>query len=245
MKFKFIFLVIFTISCTSNYTKLDNRAPYNSKGFALVYNESDYENKIIQTKLDNTKIQVFHNKLKTNTLVKLINPKTNSYLIVKNIRKTKYPDFYKILITEAVAKKLNIDPNLPLIEIIEIKKNKSFVAKKAKIFEEETKVPSKAPVTSVKISNISKDKNIKKLNNQNRIYIEIATFYSEDVAIFLKDRIIKELPNYDSNKLKIRKKNYNEIKVISGPYKAVNLVKNDYILLKNFGFEELDITINE
>ena len=211
----------------------------------MVYNESDYENKIIQMKLDNKKIQVFHNQLKTNTLVKLINPKTNSYLIVKNIRKTKYPDFYKILITEAVAKKLDIDPNLPLIEIIEIKKNKSFVAKKAKIFEEETKVPSKAPVTSVKISNISKDKNIKKSNNQNRIYIEIATFYSEDVAIFLKDRIIKELPNYDSNKLKIIKKNYNEIKVISGPYKAVNLVKNDYILLKNFGFEELDITINE
>ena len=237
--------MIFIFSCTSNYTKLDNRAPYNSKGFALVYNESDYENKIIQTKLDNTKIQVFHNQLKTNTLIKLINPKTNSYLIVKNIRKTKYPDFYKILITQAVAKKLNIDPTLPLIEIIEIKKNKSFVAKKAKIFEEETKVPSKAPVTSVKISNISKDKNIQKSNNQNRIYIEIATFYSEDVAIFLKDRIIKELPNYDSNKLKIRKKNYNEIKVISGPYKAVNLVKNDYIQLKNFGFEELDITINE
>ena len=245
MKFKFIFFLIFIFSCTSNYTKLDNRAPYNSKGFALVYNESDYENKIIQMKLDNKKIQVFHNQLKTNTLVKLINPKTNSYLIVKNIRKTKYPDFYKILITKAVAKKLDIDPNLPLIEIIEIKKNKSFVAKKAKIFEEETKVPSKAPVTSVKISNISKDKNIKKSNNQNRIYIEIATFYSEDVAIFLKDRIIKELPNYDSNKLKIRKKNYNEIKVISGPYKAVNLVKNDYILLKNFGFEELDITIDE
>ena len=55
MKFKFIFLVIFIFSCTSNYTKLDNRAPYNSKGFALVYNELDYENKIIQTKLDNTK----------------------------------------------------------------------------------------------------------------------------------------------------------------------------------------------
>ena len=143
MKFKFIFFLIFIFSCTSNYTKLDNRAPYNSKGFALVYNESDYENKIIQMKLDNNKIQVFHNQLKTNTLVKLINPKTNSYLIVKNIRKTKYPDFYKILITEAVAKKLDIDPNLPLIEIIEIKKNKSFVAKKAKIFEEETKIPSK------------------------------------------------------------------------------------------------------
>ena len=125
------------------------------------------------------------------------------------------------------------------------KKNKSFVAKKAKIYEEETKIPSKAPVTSVKISNISKNKKNKKFKVKNKFYIEIATFYSEEVAVFLKNRIIKEIPNYDSDKLKIRKKNYNEIKVISGPYNAVNLVKNDYILLKEFGFEELDISLNE
>ena len=36
-----------------------------------------------------------------------------------------------------------------------------------------------------------------------------------------------------------------ETKVISGPYNSVNLVKNDYIKLKNYGFEELDIYINE
>ncbi len=245
MKFKYLFFLILIFSCTSNYTKLDNRAPFNSKGFALIYSDSDYENKIVGHKLDNSKLQVSHNSLKQNSLIRLINPRNNSDLIVKNVKKSKYPDFYKIIITEAVAKKLNIDTNLPLIEIIEIKKNKSFVAKKAKIYEEETKIPSKAPVTSVKISNISKNKNIEKFNNENEFYIEIATFYSEEVAVFLRDRIIKEIPNYDSDKLKIRKKNYKEIKVISGPYKAVNLVKNDYILLKEFGFEELDISINE
>ena len=232
-------------SCTSNYTKLDNRAPYSSKGFALIYNDLDYENKVIKNELDNSKLQVSHNLLKQNSLIKLINPKNNSYLIVKNHKKINYPDFYKIIITEAVANKLEIDTALPLIEIIEIKKNKSFVAKKAKIYEEETKIPSKAPVTSVKISNISKNKKIKKFKVANKFYIEIATFYSEEVAVFLKNRIIKEIPNYDSDKLKIRKKNYNEIKVISGPYNAVNLVKNDYILLKEFGFEELDISLNE
>ena len=75
MKFKFIFFLIFIFSCTSNYTKLDNRAPYNSKRLCFGLQRSDYENKIIQMKLDNKKIQVFHNQLKTNTLVKLINPK--------------------------------------------------------------------------------------------------------------------------------------------------------------------------
>jgi len=45
--------------------------------------------------------------------------------------------------------------------------------------------------------------------------------------------------------LKIRKKSHKEIEVISGPYKSINLLKNDYIELKNFGFEELEIIINE
>ena len=37
-------------------------------------------------------------------------------------------------------------------------------------------------------------------------------------------------------------KNY---EVLVGPYKSINLLKNDYIELKFFGFEELDIFINE
>ena len=40
---------------------------------------------------------------------------------------------HKVLITEPVAKKLDLDLDLPLLEIIEIKKNKSFIAKKTKI----------------------------------------------------------------------------------------------------------------
>tara|TARA_Y100001958_G_C21228925_1_gene554461 strand:- start:1717 stop:2460 length:744 start_codon:yes stop_codon:yes gene_type:complete len=247
MKFNNILIVLLlaTFSCSPNYTKLDNRVPYNAKGFALIYNKSDFENKSLKNSINGSQIKVFHKSLKSNTLIKLINPKNNLYLIVKNDKKFDYPDFYKIIITDAVAKKLEIDLSLPLIEIIEIKKNKSFIAKKAKIYKEEEKIPSKAPVTSVKISNISKDKNIIKNKSKSKIFIEIATFYSKETAEFLKNRIIKEIPNYDAKKLKIRKKSNKEIKVISGPYKAINLVKNDYSLLKKFGFEELDITINE
>ena len=54
-----------------------------------------------------------------------------------------------------------------------------------------------------------------------------------------------ETSNYDIKKLKIRKKSNKEFEVLSGPYKSINLLKNDYIELKNFGFEELDIFINE
>jgi len=49
----------------------------------------------------------------------------------------------------------------------------------------------------------------------------------------------------DIKKLKIKKINNKETQVILGPYSSVNLLKNDYIKLQNFGFEELNIFINE
>ncbi len=245
MKYKILIIFFFIISCSTNYTKLENKIPYNAKGFAYIYNDEDLEKKLISGKLDNTKIQVSNNKLGVNTLIKVINPKTNDSIVVKNTKRINFPDFYKILMTEEAAKKLNIDKEKPFVEIIEIKKNKSFVAKKAKIFQEEKKISSNAPITSVTISNISKNKINKNNNKTEKMYIMIASFYSEDTAKFLKKRIIKEIPDYDNQKLLIKKKSNKEINLISGPYNAINLMKNDYILLKNFGFEELDITINE
>ena len=42
-----------------------------------------------------------------------------------------YPEFYNILITEPVAQ-LGLTKNIPYVRVIEIKKNKSFKAKKPK-----------------------------------------------------------------------------------------------------------------
>ena len=100
-------------------------------------------------------------------------------------------------------------------------------------------------MTSVKISNISKERKLDKTSDPDKIFILIASFYSSDTAEFLKKRIIKEIPSYEINKLKIKKKSNKKIDLLSGPYNTVNLMKNDYTLLKKFGFEELDITINE
>ena len=96
-----------------------------------------------------------------------------------------------------------------------------------------------------KISNISKNKVFKKKKEKIDLYILIASFYSEETARFLKQRISKEMPKYDIKKLKIIKKSNKQIDLISGPYNAINLIKNDYIILRDFGFEQLDIGINE
>ena len=245
MKFKFLIIFFLILSCDTQLSTVNLKQPYTAKGFAYIYNDSDFKNKIIKGKLNNEILQISHQNLKTGTLIKISNPKNKESIVLKNVKRIRYPDFYKILITETVAKKLNLNSELPILEIMEIRKNKSFVAKKAKIFNEEKKIPSKAPVASVQISNISKDKIKDTKKKLDKIYIHIATFYSKNTANVLKERIVKELINFDGNKIKIRKINNKETQVISGPYTSVNLLKNDYIMIKSFGFEELDIFINE
>ena len=244
MKYSFI-LFFFLISCSPQLTTINQKKPYSAKGIAYIYNDNDFYQKIIKGKMNNDKMQISHQYLKTGTLVKISNPKNKESVVLKNIKRIRYPDFYKILITDAVAQKLKLNKELPIIEIIEIKKNKSFVAAKAKIYSEEKKISSKAPVATVQISNISKNKIQKTTPKIDKIFIHIATFYSTNTAKFLKKRIISEVKNLDQKKLKIKKVNNKETQVILGPYTSMNLLKNDYIKLKTYGFEELDIFINE
>lgn len=245
MKFKFFFLFIIILSCSPQLTTINQSKTYTSKGFAYIYNEDDFNQKIIKGKMNNNIMQISHQFLKTGTLIKISNPKNKKNIVLKNIKRIRYPDFYKILITKQVAEELDLNLEIPILEIIEIKKNKSFIAKKAKIYKEEEQIPSKAPVDSVKISNISKNKinNIKKKKDQ--IYILIGSFYSIETANFLKQRIKVDVPDFNFKKLRIKKINNKETQVISGPYISVNSLKNDYIKLKSFGFEELDIFTNE
>ena len=227
MKFKIIIILFCALSCSPQHSLINSKKNFSTKGLAYIYNDIDYTEKIIKGKMNNNILQISQQNLRTGTLIKIINPKNNESLVLKNIKRIKYPDFYKILISEPVAKKLELNPELPLLEIIEIKKNKSFVAEKAKIFKEEKKISSKAPVASVQISNISKDKFKKEIKNKESIFINIASFYSTSTAKFLVKRITDELIDLDHKKLKIKKINNKETQVILGPYNSVNLLKND------------------
>ena len=245
MKYKTILLLFILFACSPQLITLNKKEPYAGNGFAYIYNEIDFNEKIIKGKMNNDVFQISHQNLKTGTLIKILNPKNKESLVLKNIKRIRYPEFYKILITKAVAEKLKLDKNLPILEILEVKKNKSFIAEEAKTFKEEKKISTKAPVDNIKISNISKEKSQKNNKTFEQIYILLGSFYSIDTANFLKQRITKDVPEFNINKLKIKKNNIKENLVISGPYNSINSVKNDYILLKTFGFEELDIFFNE
>ena len=72
----------------------------------------------------------------------------------------------------------------------------------------------------------------------------IGEFYNVSTANLLKDRLIKDI-YYLNKKLNVKIAKKNQFQLISGPYNSINLLKKDYMLLKNFGFEELDILKNE
>ncbi len=139
MKFKLVIFIFFIFSCTPQLKKFNQKKPYSATGFAYVYNNYDFQNKIILGKLNNEKLQISHQNLRTGSLIKIINPKNNKSIILKNVKRIKYPDFYKILITKPVMDELELSVDLPILEILEIKKNKSFIAEKAKIYNEEKK----------------------------------------------------------------------------------------------------------
>ncbi len=227
-----------------NINKSSSKSSYISSGFSYIYTEADYLNKIVNKKFDNNKIEISHNKLKIGTIVKLTNPENNKSITLKVKKRSRYPDFYKILITEALASELGLNKKIPYIEIQQLKKNKSFIAKKAKTFSEETKLSEKAPITNVKIDNISKSTLSKKLKIK-KFSIIIAEFYSVESAKFLMNNLTSQNNIFDKNKLIVKKIKKNTFQLISGPYNTINLLKNDYIELKNYGFEDLEIKINE
>ena len=128
MKFNLILIAFLLISCSNgslNNTK--NSLPYTSKGFALIYNQTDFEEKLISSKLNPQNIEIGHNILKKNTYVVITNPMNKKSLTLKVTKKVKYPDFFKVLITENVAKKLDLNTKMPYVEIEQRIKNKSFI----------------------------------------------------------------------------------------------------------------------
>ena len=244
MKFNLLIIFLFTISCSVQINNSSKKSSYTSSGFAYVYNENDFLNKIISKKLDNNELLLGHNRLRVGTVVKILNPENKKSITLKIKKKVNYPDFYTILITDPIFQKLELNAESPFVEIQEIKKNKSFIAGKATTFSEERKVSNKAPVMNVKIDNISKNKKSKKAKKYTYTIL-IAEFYSIESAKNLKKKLDDIAFNSANKKLLIKKKKKNSFELILGPYKAVNSLKNDYIALKDYGFEDLEIKINE
>ena len=245
LKFILFLLLLFSLnSCASNNRSVmkteETIQLYNSTGFVLIYNEDLYKQKIINKKLNNSKIEVIHSELKRNINIKIYNPDNLKSLNTKVTHRGKYPQFFDLVITQKIADELQLDINYPFVEHIELKKNKTFIAKEGNIYDEERQVAEKVPVKEVTVDNISSTTKTENKNIKKTIVFEIiiSDFYYRESAEQLKIRLISEakIDNFSVKKIGI-----NKYRLISGPFKNINTLKSAYISLNNLGFENLNI----
>ena len=212
---------------------------YSSKGFALIYEDSIFEKKIVNRKLNNNQNYVLHSFLKNNTLVTISNPFNSKSLTAKVKKTLKYPPIYNIVITKKIADNLDLDVNNPYVEFYTIKKNVKFIAKEASIFEEEKNVADKAPVSSININDLSVSTPESEVKKKKPSYIiDIAEFYFLESAETTKNRFEKEA---NLENIKINKISKTRFKVYSGPHVSFNSAKDTYFSLNELGFENLNI----
>lgn len=213
---------------------------YSSSGFALIYEDNLYMQKVINKKINNEDIKVMHSLLKTNTPIKIINPANSKVIETKIYKKANYPKIFTIVVSERVATILDLDLDNPLVEVIEVKKNKTFIAKKTNIYEEEKNVAEKVPVDEIQMNDLSnnEDEVKKKVFKNDNFIIVINDFYYEDSAFSLRNELIKKTK---LGNISVKKIGNNKYRLLSGPFKNFNALKNTYISLNNLGFEDLNI----
>ena len=236
--------VITLYSCADYSVNKTKQSPekqyYSSKGFTLVYEDDFYKQKVINKKINNEDIHVMHSFLKINTPIKVINPNNSKIIETKIYRKASYPKIFNSVISKKIATILELDLNNPYVEIIETKKNKTFIAKKSNIFEEEKNVVEKVPVNEIKMDDLT-NKTLeveKKILKDNNFILVINEFYYEDSANILKKELIKKT---NMNNISVKKINNKKYRLLMGPFKNFNALKNTYISLNNLGFENLNI----
>ena len=237
MNYRLIIIFFLLASCTNYSGNFVKKTGYSASGFA-------YIEKNIPLSLANEKFFLSHNKLKVGSRINITNPNNNKSLVITIKKKVKYDSFYKALISESIANNLELSLEFPFIEISEIKSNKSFVAKKAITENEEKKIANKAPIEKININNISKKKNFNKKKAKN-YSILVANFYNLNSAKFLKDKLGTILKDSNYKLIYIKKKNEKNYELLMGPYNTINKLKNDYIVLSDSNFEDLDVIIND
>ena len=249
MNYKSILIVffIFLVGCEQNNLKKDvvNReimSKYKNSGFTLVYDPVLKKEKKISKKIDNKSLFIFHKNLKKNSFVKITNPINQKTVIAEVIsNKVRFSDFYNSVITSRIADELSLNLNEPYIDLVLISQNSTFIAKKAKTYNEEKKVAEKAPVDGIQIDNlgdVNQTKNEAKKDNIFSYSIKIADFYYKDSAKNMSDRIIDET---NITNPVIKTISNTKYRVLLGPFNDIKKLEDSFNEIKSLDFENIQI----
>ena len=221
---------------------LDN--PFINKGFVLIYNNDLYEKKIISKKIDERSLIIFQKNLKKDTKVKITNITNNKSIIATVGSDADYPLFNNAVISVRIADAIDLNKGEPYIEILEVLEDSIFIANKAKTFEEEKSVATKAPVNNISISDLNQTQpNPKNEINKKFSYdIKIADFYFNDTALLLINRINNETVIKGAKIKKITEKKY---RVYLGPFANINALQKSFNDINILEFENIEIIKND
>ena len=242
-----IVLFIFLLGCeqnnlNKNAVNQEIMTKYKNSGFALVYNPMLKKEKKISKKIDNRSLLIFHKSLKKNSFVKITNPVNQKTVIAEVIsNNVKFSDFYNSVITSRIAEELSLNLNEPYINLVLISQNSTFVAKKAKTFNEEKKVAEKAPVDGIQIDSLGEINQPKNETIKEEIFsysIKIADFYYKDSAKNMSDRIINET-NIKNPLIKIISNT--KYRVLLGPFNDIKKLEDSFNEIKSLDFENIEI----
>jgi hypothetical protein len=240
----FLLFIFFNSCVTVPVEKKDNsttpKSYFLNKGFTLVYNEELYKEKLVKGKIEDRSLTIFQKNLKKNTKVKITNLINSKYIIANVGNKVEYPYFYNSVISRRISKNLEIDELEPYVEIKELLKGSSFIAKKSKTFDEEKTVASKAPIDDIQINDLNNNEKKKsKVNIKKFSYIiKIADFYFEKSADQMKARVLNET---SIKKININKLSRNKFRVYIGPFNNLNALKNSFNATNVLQFDTIEI----
>jgi hypothetical protein len=144
------------------------------------------------------------------------------------------------VITTRIANELSIDFNEPYVDLVLISENSTFIAKKAKTFDEEKNVAEKVPVDGITIDNLGTELNKKnKVKKNNFLYsIKIADFYYKDSAENMVLRIENETNLKNPLIKKLSKTKY---RVLLGPFSDIKKLEQSFDEIKLLEFDNLEI----
>ena len=252
MHYKIIILFLFFLSsCSTPIVEVKDfeekklvRNVFVNKGFALMYDETLYKNKEITKKIDERSLIIFQKNLKKDTKVKITNLSNNKSILAKVGSNSQYPAFYNSVISKRIFDELELNENEPYIEILEIIEGSTFIAKKAKTYEEEKQVADKAPIDGISINNLSSTEIEVKIDKKIKYdyIVKVADFYYLKSAQTMKKKIINET---SIKKVSIKEISRNNFRVFLGPFNKVELIKKAFNDMNIINFENLEVIRNE
>ncbi|WP_440680192.1 hypothetical protein [Candidatus Pelagibacter sp. HIMB1517] len=202
----------FIISCSNKYQV------YEKTGFADV----SKNNKIIS-------------HLQKDSLIKITNKNNKISKVYKVDEQLKSTDSRIIYLPEIVYDEISLDREFPLVLVQSMRENKSFIAKKAKTFDEEKKINKKVKIETIEVLKIDNEKVITK-----KIFLDFGPFYYKTYS----ETLFRLLSLNIKNKKLIFKDYAPKNHIISiGPLKNLTEYDNIYLKLGKIGLIGFNIRV--